>query len=277
MNPNNKQPSQMRSNISQLSPAPLGLILDMDGVLWQENSPIGNLPEIFSRIKSLGLRVILATNNSTRTVDQYLRRLEGFGVTLESWQVVTSSLAVAELLSRRFPEKGDVFVIGEDGIRQALTEKGFSVVQAGAAKNAIAVVSGIDREINFTKLREATLLIRRGLPFYGTNADLTFPTPEGLIPGAGSFLALLTAASGVNPIVAGKPEPFILELALERLATPRERTLAVGDRLETDIAGGQAIGCPTALVLSGVSTAEMGEAWKPQLDIIAQDLTGLLA
>lgn len=267
----------MRSNISQLSPAPLGLILDMDGVLWQENSPIGNLPEIFSRIKSLGLRVILATNNSTRTVDQYLRRLEGFGVSLESWQVVTSSLAVAELLSRRFPEKGDVFVIGEDGIRQALTEKGFSVVQAGAAKNAIAVVSGIDREINFTKLREATLLIRRGLPFYGTNADLTFPTPEGLIPGAGSFLALLTAASGVNPIVAGKPEPFILELALERLATPRERTLAVGDRLETDIAGGQAIGCPTALVLSGVSTAEMGEAWKPQLDIIAQDLTGLLA
>ena len=124
----------MRSKISQLSPAPLGLILDMDGVLWQENSPIGNLPEIFRRIKSLGLRVILATNNSTRTVDQYLRRLEGFGVTLESWQVVTSSLAVAELLSRRFPEKGDVFVIGEDGIRQALTEKGFSVVQAGAAK-----------------------------------------------------------------------------------------------------------------------------------------------
>ena len=136
---------------------------------------------------------------------------------------------------------------------------------------------GIDRGIDFAKLREATLLIRRGLPFYGTNPDLTFPTPEGLIPGAGSFLALLSAASGVNPIVAGKPEPFILEFALERLATPRERTLVVGDRLETDIAGGQAIGCSTALVLSGVSTAEMGEAWNPQVDIITQDLTSLLA
>ena len=161
-------------------PAPLGLILDMDGVLWRENSPIGNLPDVFQRIRSMGLKFILATNNSTKSVEQYQQRLEDFGVHVEPWQIVTSSHAVADMLARKFPERGDIFVIGEDGIKVALQEKGFTIVQAGETQNAIAVVVGIDREINFQKLKEATLLIRRGVPFYGTNSDLTFPTPEGL-------------------------------------------------------------------------------------------------
>lgn len=264
------------TKLSELNPSPLGLILDMDGVLWRENTPIGDLPDIFTRIDELGLRVVLATNNSTKTVDQYLSRMRNFGVELEPWQIVTSSDAVAALLEDKFPNRGDVFVIGEDGVQQALLDNGFKPVEPGAAGNAIAVVAGIDREINFAKLREAALLIGRGLPFYGTNPDLTFPTPEGLIPGAGSFLALLSAATGVYPIVAGKPAPYLLELAITRLGTSRARTLVVGDRLETDIAGGQAVGCPTALVLSGVSTLEMGKTWTPAVDIIAEDLATLV-
>jgi 4-nitrophenyl phosphatase len=248
----------------------------MDGVLWRENSPIGNLQSIFQRIDSSGIRVVLATNNSTKTVDQYLHRLNGYGVRLEPWQVVTSSIAVAELLVRQFPERGEIFIIGEDGIQKALIAKGFQSASIGNTKNAKAVVVGIDRKINFKKLREATLLIRRGLPFFGTNADLTFPTPEGLIPGAGSFLALLTAATDVTPIVAGKPAPELLELAVERLGIPKNRTLVVGDRLETDIAGGQVIGCKTALVLSGVTTHAMADAWTPKIDLIAEDLSNLV-
>jgi 4-nitrophenyl phosphatase len=262
--------------LSRLKPPPLSLVLDMDGVLWRENTPIGDLSKIFNKIDSLGLKVVLATNNSTKTVDQYLNTLNRYGVRLEPWQIVTSSIAVTELLVNRFPQRGDVYIIGEDGIREALTEKGFRVIPIGETREAIAVVVGIDREINFNKLREATLLIRRGLPYYGTNPDLTFPTPEGLIPGAGSFLALITAATGVHPIVAGKPAPELLELAVKRLGTPREQTIVVGDRLETDIAGGQTIGCPTALVLSGVTTREMGEAWTPKVNIIADDLTTLI-
>jgi 4-nitrophenyl phosphatase len=269
--------SKKTNMLSRLKPPPLGLVLDMDGVLWRENTPIGDLPKIFDKINALGVRVVLATNNSTKTVDQYLITLNGFGVSLEPWQIVTSSIAVTELLAKRFPQRGDIFIIGEDGIREALIEKGFRVTPVGETRNAIAVVVGIDREINFNKFREATLLIRRGLPFYGTNADLTFPTPEGLIPGAGSFLALITAATGANPVVAGKPAPELLELAVKRLGTPRDQTLVVGDRLETDIAGGQAIGCPTALVLSGVTTRDMGEAWTPKVNIIADDLTALIA
>jgi 4-nitrophenyl phosphatase len=225
----------------------------------------------------MGLKFTLATNNSSKSVGQYQQRLEGFGVHVEPWQIVTSSHAVTDMLIKKFPEGGDIFVIGEDGITQTLKEKGYTVISTGETQSAIAVVVGIDREINFQKLKTATLLIGRGVPFYGTNSDLTFPTPEGLIPGAGSFLALITAATGAVPIVAGKPAPYLLELALNRLGTPREKTLVVGDRLETDIAGGQAVGCPTALVLSGVSTREMGESWNPQVDLIAADLMALLA
>lgn len=264
------------SQISALNPVPVGLILDMDGVLWRDNTPIGDLSAVFRRINAMGLKFTLATNNSTKSVEQYQQKLDAFGAHVESWQIVTSSHAVADMLTKKFPGRGDVYVIGEDGIKFTLRENGFNVVPPAETKNAIAVVVGIDREINFPKLKEATLLIRRGVPFYGTNSDLTFPTPEGLIPGAGSFLALISAATGVNPIVAGKPAPFLLDLALDRMGTPRERTLVVGDRLETDVAGGQAAGCPTALVLSGVSTREMGEAWEPKLDLIADDLMSML-
>jgi 4-nitrophenyl phosphatase len=263
-----------------MTPSPIqttrGLILDMDGVLWRENSPIGDLAAIFQQINDKGLRVALATNNGTRTIQQYLDRMRGYGVELEPWQIVTSALGIAFLLSQHFPNRGDVYVIGETGVKQALAESGFSVVSEGQTNKAIAVVMGIDREVNFSKFREATLLVRRGVPFYGTNPDLTFPTPEGLIPGAGAYLALITAATDVKPIIAGKPQPYLLELARERLGTAKHETLVVGDRLETDIAGGQAAGCPTALVLSGVSTREMGEAWQPKVDIIAKDLTALI-
>jgi 4-nitrophenyl phosphatase len=135
---------------------------------------------------------------------------------------------------------------------------------------------GIDRNITFQKAAEATLLVRRGIPFYVTNTDKTFPTPRGEIPGAGSWISIITTATDVQPIVAGKPFPFLMNLSLEKLGTKAEETLVVGDRLETDIAAGQAVGCPTALVLSGVSTKAQAEAWTPKIDLIAADLATLI-
>jgi 4-nitrophenyl phosphatase len=141
---------------------------------------------------------------------------------------------------------------------------------------AEAVVMGIDRGVNFQKVSEATLLVRRGIPFYATNPDKTFPTPRGEIPGAGAWYSIIVTATDVQPVVAGKPFPFLMELALEKLGTKKEETLVVGDRLETDIAAGQAAGCPTALVLSGVSTMEEADLWRPKIDIIASDLETLI-
>jgi 4-nitrophenyl phosphatase len=125
-------------------------------------------------------------------------------------------------------------------------------------------------------MAEATLLVRRGIPFYVTNPDKTFPTPRGEIPGAGAWYSIIVTASNIEPTVAGKPFPFLMELALEKLGTTNKETLVVGDRLETDIAAGQAVGCPTALVLSGVSTQEEADLWRPQIEFIAADLASLI-
>ena len=249
----------------------------MDGVLWSENNPIGDLPRIFKTISNKSLSVALATNNSTRTPAQFIERMQKFGVNnLETWQIITSSLALAIDLARILPEKGDVFVIGENGLKTALLDVGFKVVDEDHAENAVAVAVGIDRNISFNKLRRATLLIRNGIPFYGTNPDKTFPTPEGLILGTGALLAALTAATDIHPTIMGKPSPYMISLARHRLGSLPNETLVVGDRLETDIAGGQADNCLTALVLSGVTSFDKAKNWLPSPDYIVNDLSTLL-
>jgi 4-nitrophenyl phosphatase len=254
-----------------------GLILDMDGVLWRGDAAIGDLATTFRRISEKDIKVVFATNNSTRTPHQYVERLQSFGVSCEDWQVVTSSLAAADLLGKQFSVGMPIYAIGEAGLMDALNEKGFTILPVERAEEAQAVVMGIDRSINFQKLAEATLLVRRGIPFYATNPDKTFPTPRGEIPGAGSWYSIVVTASGIEPIVAGKPGPAMMKLSLERLGLSRENVLVVGDRIETDIMAGQAVGCQVALVLSGVSTREQAEAWSPTIDIICSDLAALVS
>ena len=252
------------------------LIIDMDGVIWKADAPIGDLARTFKRIREREIRFVFATNNSSRTSDQYTARLKEFGVDVDPWQIITSSHAAAHAVARKFSSGTKVFMIGEDGLRMALEEKGFEILPVEDASMAEAVVMGIDRSIDFQKLSEATLLVRRGVPFYATNPDKTFPTPRGEIPGAGAWYSIIVTASDVQPIVAGKPYPFLMELSLEKLGTTPQETLVVGDRLETDIAAGQAVGCPTALVLSGVSTLEEADLWRPKIDFIARDLAELI-
>jgi 4-nitrophenyl phosphatase len=159
----------------------------------------------------------------------------------------------------------------------ALEEKGFEVVSTENASSAEVFVMGIDREISFDKVSEASLLVRSGIPFYATNTDATFPTPRGEIPGSGAWISIITTATGIEPIIAGKPYPLLMELSLEKLGVKKEEALVIGDRLETDIAAGQGAGIPCALVLSGVSTKEEADVWEPKIDAIAQDLTSLVS
>jgi len=258
----------MHPNFSDI----LALIIDMDGVLWRDEQPIGDLPEIFRKIEARGLKALLATNNSTRSIEQYLEKLRSFGVSLRPWQVINSSQATAQYLRDQYPQCDSVYIIGENGLYQALDQMGFH----HSEKDPQAVVVGMDRQVSYQKLSQATLLIRSGLPFIATNPDKTFPIPAGLAPGTGSLLAALEAATDVKPYVIGKPFPVMYRIALERLETPDNQTLVVGDRLETDIAGGQSIGCPTGLVLSGVTDKEQANRWNPPPDIIAKNLTALL-
>jgi 4-nitrophenyl phosphatase len=239
--------------------------------------PIGNLTAIFKQIAQQGLKVVLATNNSTKTVEQYLEKLLRFGVKLEQWQIVTSSLAAANYLERLYPEGGPVYVVGEAGLVSALRNKGFCPLESSQEGDVLAVVAGLDRGLTYEKLRTAAKFVQNGALFIGTNNDHTLPTPEGQIPGAGAILAALQTATKQQPVIIGKPEPEMYRWAIELMGIQPEDTLVVGDRLETDIAGAQALGCMTGLVLSGVATKEQASQWFPAPDKLAMDLTTLLA
>jgi 4-nitrophenyl phosphatase len=244
----------------------------MDGFLWLDNTAINHLATIFARLHQLGLKVVLATNNATKSVAVYLEKLKQFDVELEPWQVINSAQAAAHYLKVRYPQGGGVFVIGESGLFNTLRENGFFQSET----KPLAVVASMDRNVTYEKLRRATLLIRSGVPFIGTNPDRTFPTPEGLVPGAGAILAAIATASDVEPVIVGKPSPEMYWLALERLHLSPAETLVVGDRLETDIAGAQKINCVTALVLSGVTSYERAMQWEPAPDFIMNDLEQLI-
>ncbi len=248
------------------------LILDMDGVIWRADKPIGDLPATFASLQAKGYGVALATNNSTRTVEQYLQVLASLEVHLEPWQIVTSAEAVGDYLKARFPAGGPVYVVGETGLVEAVRRRGFYV----DPNTALAVVAGMDRSFTYQRLAAANRLIRAGSAFIGTNGDRTFPTPEGLVPGSGSILAAIQSASGVEPIILGKPGAYMYELALQRLGLEPAEALVVGDRLETDIVGAQELGCHSALVLSGVTGLEAARRWKPAPDWIGQDLATLV-
>jgi 4-nitrophenyl phosphatase len=248
------------------------LILDMDGVLWRGDQPIGDLPANFAEMERRGLKVTMATNNSTQDADQYIEKLAGFGVTVNRWQIINSSEATAIYLKQRFPEGGTIYAVGEKGLLNSLSEYGFYPGE----ENVLAVVAGMDRQLTYTKLCQAAMFIRAGAPFIGTNADRTFPTPLGLVPGAGAVLAALETATDVKPLIIGKPAPEMYRVALERLKMTPEQTLVIGDRLETDIVGAQSLGCLTGLVLSGVTSEPQARVWQPAPDLIADDLANML-
>ena len=255
------------------------LIIDMDGVLWRGETPIPGLPDFFATLRRLGLNFVLATNNATRTTAQYTEKLAHFGVDVPTPQILTSAEAAASYLRHHYPADTPVYVIGEEGLHHAITTQGFPLYQSPISnlQSPAIVVAGLNRHACYEDLATAALLIRAGAPFIGTNPDLTLPSERGQMPGAGSILAFLTAASGVQPFIVGKPGPVLYEEALRRLNSSPADTVALGDRLETDIAGGIAAGIRTILVLSGISTEADVAASSLQPDWIFADITALAA
>ncbi len=249
------------------------LLLDMDGVLWRGTQPIGSVTENLATIAAKGLKAAFVTNNSTLTVEQYQEKFRKFGAKVEAKQIYTSANSAAHYLHMQYPQGGSVYVIGETGIQQALETRGFTL----ADTDCIAVVAGLDRQLTYDKLRTATQLIAMGAAFIGTNPDRTLPSPDGPVPGAGSILAALQAASGVQPTIIGKPGAAGFMAAMDAMGVTPQETLMIGDRVDTDVAGAQAAGCRAGLVLSGITTEAEARAWQPAPDYVAADLATLLA
>ena len=256
------------------------LIIDMDGVLWHGNQPVSELKAFFSMLRQRQVPFVLATNNASSTQDQYVLKLARMGVTVESKEILTSGMATALYLTERYdPKTTRVFVLGEEGAREPLIEQGFTLTGLyelndpdSGSRGADIVVCGKDETLNWEKLATATLNIRAGAQFIATNGDVTMPTERGLTHGNGAILAALEAATDVTPITIGKPEPIIYQQALAQLGVDPTGTVAIGDRLDTDILGAVRAGIRSLMVLTGISSREDLETVDYQPTWIMQDL-----
>ena len=261
---------------SSPEPSPLRrvrhLIIDMDGVLWRGGRPMEGLRPFFDFLRQREIRFVLATNNASKRAEQYKERLARFGVEVALECILTSAQATAAYLASREPEGTPVYVIGEEGLRTALAERGFRITEDGARY----VVVGWDRRLTWEKLARATLLIRSGAGFIGTNPDVSFPGEEGLVPGTGAELAAIQVATGVEPLVIGKPEPWLYREAMRRMGAAPETTGVLGDRLDTDILGGVRLGLFTVLVLSGITTRDDLAASPVRPDLVCEDIGRLV-
>jgi len=248
-----------------------GLLIDMDGVLYRGQAPIPGAERFIVFLRRQGIPFLLLTNNSSLTPGQYVAKLKGMGIEVRAEEILTSAQATARYLAQQEPEGARVYVIGREGVRQALVEQGFTLVEEGADY----VVVGWDWELTYAQLKRATLLIRAGAHFIATNPDRTFPSQEGIIPGNGAILAALEAATDVQPLVIGKPQPAIFQLALAQLGLDAQGVAVLGDRLETDVVGGQRMGLGTLFVLSGVTAREELVQSAIQPDLVFEDVAHL--
>lgn len=238
-------------------------ILDLDGVVWLGEQPIGGSSEAVAAIRTAGERVLFVTNNSSATVGSQEAKLARLGIPAAG-DVVTSAMAAASLL-----EAGSTaLVCGGPGVREALVARGVGVVDEG---DADAVVVGWHREFDYARLTAASRAVDRGARLIGTNDDPTYPTPDGPIPGGGAILAAVATATGVAPEVAGKPHAPMAALVHEVAGAAGTM---VGDRPSTDGLFARRLGYRFALVLSGV-TSSADLPVRPAPDVVAADLAAL--
>jgi len=248
-----------------------GLLIDMDGVLYRGRAPIPGAGDFIAFLREQGIPFLLLTNNSSLTPGQYVAKLREMRIEVDERELLTSAQATARFLAQREPRGARVYMIGREGVRQALTAQGFQLVE----EDADYVVVGWDWELTYEQLKHAALLIRAGVHFIATNPDRTFPSEEGIIPGNGAILAALEAATDVHPLVVGKPEPIMFQLALAQLGLSASEVAIIGDRVETDVVGGQRMGLKTLFVLSGVTDREELARSPVQPDMVFDDVAHL--
>ncbi|MCP3740599.1 TIGR01457 family HAD-type hydrolase [Rossellomorea sp. BNER] len=228
-----------------------GYLIDLDGTMYRGKEKIEAAGDFVHRLKAKGLPYLFVTNNSSRRPDQVAQKLAEFDIPAEPHQVFTTSMATANFISEKKPN-ATAYVIGEEGIQNALQEKGIVLVE----DQPDFVVVGLDRSINYEKLALGCLGVRNGATFISTNGDIAIPTERGLLPGNGSLTSVITVSTQTNPIFIGKPESIIMEQAQAVLGVPKEETLMVGDNYDTDILAGINAGLDTLLVHTGVTTVE---------------------
>jgi 4-nitrophenyl phosphatase len=252
-----------------------GLVCDMDGVIYRGAEPIPGSVEAIRPLREAGVRILFCTNNSRSTVEGYVAKLGGMGIEAGPADILTSAVVTGEVLAGRDLEGKRALVVGGDGVREAVAAAGLEIVEDPEGRRAEVVTVGWDPGFTYTRMKEASLAVRAGALLIATNDDASFPAADGLWPGAGAVLASIETASGATAEVMGKPHEPMMRAAAARLAGC-ERIAIVGDRPDTDIAGGSAMGWTTILVLSGVTVRADLDSVRPVPDLVVERLVDLV-
>lgn len=240
------------------------VIFDLDGVVYRGRQPVQGASALAMAIRRAGVLVRFATNNSMATRATYVDRLSEMGIEAEIEEIVTSTSATIDHLRAHLPEVRTLLAVGAQGMLDELRGAGFEATAAADAAGIDydggplpaaydAVIAGLDRDFDYRRLAVATSALRAGARFIATNADLLYPTDAGFVPGAGSMIAALRAASGVEPFVIGKPQPGIFRAILERAGVAPAEALAIGDNPDSDVIAAHRAGIGSILVLTGIA------------------------
>jgi len=250
------------------------VFMDIDGVLYRGHTPLIGAKEFINYLTEHKIKFICVTNNSAKTPADYSRKLKRMGINIHQENIVNSGIATVEYIKEKFlnqKKELSAYVVGGNGLISLIKDAGITIKE----KNPDLVIVGWDIDFTYDKMKKASLAIQKGATYIGTNPDTTYPSEEGILPGCGAILASITTASGVEPIIIGKPKSLIMEIAAKRISALKEKSLMIGDRIDTDIQAGKNFGIKTALVLSGVVTRSNLQKYEVSPDYVFEDMMDL--
>ena len=250
-------------------------LLDMDGTIYIDDLLFDHSLEFLSYIKSIGGKYMFLTNNSSKSVADYIDKLTKMGIEVDQSNFMTSSQATAVYLQGLYTSE-KIYVLGTQSLKAELKSSGLNVVDKYHEDIEVLLV-GYDTELAYFKLEDACKLLTKEIAYYATNPDWVCPVSYGYVPDCGSFCQMLEIATGKNPIFIGKPEPTMVDLAVQSSGFSKEQTLMIGDRIYTDIASGKNAGVATCLVLSGETKREDVAKNEIKPDYIFADIGKLLS
>ena len=250
-------------------------LFDMDGTLYLGNRLFDFTIELLHTIRSTGRRYLFMTNNSSKSVEDYIKKLEKLGISATRDDFITSSQATAYYLKQHYPNHR-LYVCGTQSLKKELIKEGFVVTEN--LTDVDCIVMGFDTELTFQKLEDVSrlLLTRENIPYIATNPDYVCPTEFGSVPDCGSVCDMIFNATGKRPVVIGKPSPLMPQLAMERYGFSKEETAVVGDRIYTDIKSGLNAGITGILVMSGETTSEILEQSEDKPHLVLQDAAAII-
>ena len=250
-------------------------LFDMDGTLYLGDRLYDFTTELLDTLKATGRKYLFMTNNSSKSVEDYIKKLAGLGIKASREDFITSSQATAYYLKAHHPGKR-LYVCGTESLKRELRMEGFTVTEA--LEEVECIVMGFDTELTFRKLHDVSylLLTRPELPYIATNPDYVCPTEFGSVPDCGSVCDMIFNATGKRPVVIGKPSPLMPELAMQHTGYTKEETAVVGDRIYTDVKSGLNAGITGILVMSGETTPEILAASCDKPHLVLKDASEIL-